>query len=52
VNEGQRDSNIFEVVETLQETYVVFSLAQKDYTRIVLILGHSIQIIRSAIGNS
>jgi hypothetical protein len=29
---------LVEVVETLEETYVVFSLAQKDYTRIVLIL--------------
>jgi hypothetical protein len=29
---------LVEVVETLEETYIVFSLAQKDYTRIVLIL--------------
>lgn len=29
---------LVEVVETLEDTYVVFSLAEKDYTRIVLIL--------------
>lgn len=29
---------LVEVVETLEETYVVFSLAHMDYTRIVLIL--------------
>jgi hypothetical protein len=29
---------LVEVIETLEDTYVVFSLAEKDYTRIVLIL--------------
>ena len=29
---------LVEVVETLEETYVAFSFADKDYTRIVLIL--------------
>lgn len=29
---------LVEVLETLEDTYVVFSLAEKDYTRIVLLL--------------